>query len=143
VLFLILFWGSWLALQPGYSLSPWRPHNLMRWLGFPYSGLLWLDHNIATLIHFMVATIGVVLLYYCNFSQAKLALPGAKKSRTLFKPLSPFICAAIFCMLALFTELAQLLIGRGFEFTDLFIGWLGVAIGYNLIGKQVASDGLE
>lgn len=141
MLFMILLWGSWLALQPGYSLSPWMPYALMRWLGFPYSALLWLDHNIATLIHFVVATTGVILLYHSSFLLPKLLVLNTNRtSTTRPNPLSPSLCAAAFCVLALFTEIAQLLIGRGFDYSDLFAGWLGAAIGYRLICRHEVNE---
>jgi len=136
VLFLILFWGTWLALQPGYSLSPWMPYNMIRWLGIPYSGLLWLDHNIATLIHFSVAVIGTMLLYYSHFLNPVVALQGISRAQYNGNTLSPVFCATIFCILALVTELAQVVIGRGFEFIDLLAGWFGVAIAYLVISRS-------
>lgn len=136
LLTLILFWGTWLALQPGYSLSPWMPYDLMRWLGFHYSALLWLDHNVALIMHFWIAIIGTVLLYYSRFSHPRLAISTIFRSQAGTTRLSPHVCALAFCTLALATELVQLIVGRGFELTDLLVGWLGIAIGFLIVRKK-------
>jgi hypothetical protein len=123
-LFIILLWGTWLAVLPEYSLSPWMPYQLMRFLGMPYSALLWLDHNIATAIHFCVALIGTALLYYSD-----LFIHSDKQQRLK-------VCVLVFAVLALATEIVQISIGRGFQMIDLIAGLLGISLAYT-IGRHL------
>ena len=119
-LIIILLWGTWLAVQPDYSLSPWMPYKLMRFLGMPYSALLWLDHNIATAIHFCVAFIGTALLYYSD-----LFIHTDKEQRLK-------VCVFIFAVIAVATEIVQIFVGRGFGVIDLIAGLLGISLAYTL-----------
>ena len=90
----------------------------------PYSALLWLDHNIATAIHFCVALIGTALLYYSD-----LFIHSDKQQRLK-------VCVLVFAVLALATEIVQISIGRGFQMIDLIAGLLGISLAYT-IGRHL------
>lgn len=91
------------------------PRNLLRDLGLRYETLLWAEQNADVALHFFGALILTLLLYY-----SRLPCISAPKIR-------PFCVVCVACLGA---EVAQQLIGRGIETSDLLLGICGSFMAY-------------
>ncbi len=106
---------AYVVTRPSYNFAHWVPHNFLRRIGFDYSTLLWAEQNADIALHFGGAFILTLLL-------RGSALPIISAPR-----IRPFI---IVCGLCLAAEIAQHLIGRGIETSDLLLGICGSFMAY-------------
>jgi len=101
------------ATKPSYNLAHWIPHGFLRQLGIPYPAVLWGEQNLDKFLHFFGAA---ALTYLIVKSQ----IYTINKCRSLY----------LVMLLCLAAECAQLIIGRGFNSSDLLLGILGSFMAY-------------
>ncbi len=121
VLFALLALMTYVATRKNYNFSHWVPHHFFRDIGVPYSARLWAEQNADIVLHFFGAMSLTVLIY------------AAKISKILSRPLTISLSVAAMCICA---EIFQYSIGRGFESSDLLLGFLGVFMAYSRINKK-------
>ncbi len=121
LLFALLASMTYVATRQSYNFSHWVPHHFLRDIGVPYSARLWAEQNADIFLHFFGAMSLTVLIY------------AAKISKILSRPLTISLCVAAMCLCA---EIFQYSIGRGFESSDLLLGFFGIFMAYSAINKK-------
>lgn len=112
---------TYVATRQSYNFSHWIPHHFFRDIGVPYSARLWAEQNADIFLHFFGAMSLTALIY------------AAKISKILSRPLTSSLCVAVMCVCA---EIFQYSIGRGFESSDLLLGFFGIFMAYSAINKK-------
>ena len=113
MLLILFFLATWVTTKSSYNFAHWVPHGFLRQLGIPYSMVLWGEQNFDKLLHFLGAATLTWLII-------------KSKIHTINKPRS----VVIVILLCLSAECAQLIIGRGFNSSDLLLGILGSFMAY-------------
>jgi hypothetical protein len=113
---------SYVVLLPSYNFAHLIPHDLLDSIGVSYNSQLWFERHSDNFLHFGGAAILVLLLVFSNIlsttNQPKIAL----------------IVVTGLCIAA---ELAQLLIGRGFDEYDLLLGISGSFMAYFALARLI------
>jgi len=122
---LLVFMG-YAATRTEYSSAHLVPHSILRFIGAPYDVILYAEQNINAVLHFLGAATLVWSLWLAH-------LPILCKS--------PILTTGSVIALCLGAELAQLLIGRGWQSSDLLLGIMGCFMAYLTIytNKQLSS----
>jgi len=119
LLIILIVSMTYIAIKPNYNMAHWVPHSFLRAIGIPYQIILWSEQHIDKLLHFVGAGMLVLIL-----TKARLTSISAT--------ISLFIVIA----LSIAIELVQLMIGRGFNSSDLLLGILGSFMAYSGIRKN-------
>ncbi len=106
---------TYVVLLPQYNFAHFIPRNFLEALGMSYAAQLWLEQHSDAALHFVGAAALVILLTFSAL------WPGVQQARFAFT------AVILLCILA---ELAQLLIGRGFDEYDLLFGISGSFMAY-------------
>lgn len=112
---------AYVVTRHSYNFSHWIPHHFFRDIGIPYSARLWAEQNADLFLHFFGAMTLTVLLH------------ASRINKSLSRPLTISSIVAAMCV---FAEIFQYSIGRGFESSDLLLGFLGVFMAYLTINKK-------
>lgn len=112
---------TYVVTQPSYNFAHWVPHNLLREIGIRYEYVLWAESNADVALHFVGAALLTFLAY------------GAS-----IKPLNShrFIPLGVVWSLCIGAEIAQHLVGRGIETSDLLLGICGSFMAYLALHKN-------
>jgi len=121
LLITLLILMTYVATRQSYNFSHWVPHRFFQDIGIPYSARLWAEQNADVFLHFFGAMSLTVLIYTAKFN------------KILSRPLTISLLIAALCLCA---EIFQYSIGRGFESSDLLLGFLGVFMAYSTINKK-------
>lgn len=121
ILIALLVVMTYVATRSSYNFSHWIPHYFFRDIGVPYSARLWAERHADIFLHFFGAMSLTVLIY------------AAKFNKILSRLLTISVIVAAMCVCA---EIFQYSIGRGFESSDLLLGFLGVFMAYSTINKK-------
>jgi len=113
VLLVLLSLFTLIVTKTSYNFAHWVPHGLLRQLGIPYSAVLWGEQNADKLLHFGGAAVLTWLI-------VKSQIHTLNKRKSLF----------IVILLCFGAECAQLIIGRGFNSSDLLLGIWGSFMAY-------------
>lgn len=108
-------WMTWVVTRPSYNFAHWIPHNLLEFIGIPYSIILAAEENADIFLHFSGGLLLTVLIFMADMS-------GVRKSKLI-----PFLVVCSMCVAA---EVTQHLIGRGTETSDLLLGICGSFMAY-------------
>lgn len=108
-------WMTWVVTRPSYNFAHWVPHNFLEFIGIPYPIVLVAEQNADKFLHFAGGIVLTILIFLAD-------LPGIRKNTLNSLLLVSFMCLA--------AELAQYLIGRGTETSDLLLGICGSFMAY-------------
>ena len=109
------------ATRSEYNSAHWVPHSLLRKFGAPYELVLYAEQNIDAALHFFGAAALVFALWF-----SKLPLLPKSSSKTAY----------LIALLCVGAESFQLLVGRGWQSSDLLLGMLGCFMAYLMISKN-------
>jgi len=117
VLFLLILGvGGYIAMQPEFNMAHWTPNQTMRQLGIPYRFILAYEHYLPWMLHFFVALLLTLLLFYSKFY--------------FRQDISKRISLSFFLMIGLIlgNEIVQSFVGRNVQVSDLLVGLAGIVI---------------
>ena len=112
---------TYIVTLPGYNFSHWVPKNLLRRAGVEYDTILWAEQNADVALYFGGGLLHTYLLAESRFKYA---------SMPTIRPV------VIVCTLCVGAEIAQYLIGRGIETSDLLLGICGSFMAYLAINNK-------
>jgi len=104
---------TYVVIQPSYNFSHLIPHSLFKQLHIPYKVVLLGEQHADKLLHFFGAIALMFLL-----TKAKIWFINKRWA---------FILTCLLCLVA---ELTQFFIERGFNSSDLLLGFLGSFMAY-------------
>ena len=113
LLVLLTSFMTYVVVQPSYNFSHLIPHSLLKQLNIPYKVVLLGEQHADKFLHFFGA---IALVFLLTKSQIYLI-----NKRWAF---------ILTCLLCLAAEMTQFFIQRGFNSSDLLLGFLGGFMAY-------------